>query len=133
MTPWGIRNKIKGILGRGGAPSHADEQVGVTLVLPDGSEHDVRCEARYTLVMASQAIETPIATGCPDGSCGNCNVDVLEGAEHLSPATAAEQKILAERWKHRPNTRLACYAKVVSSGARVKVNSVWTMQSTRGD
>lgn len=133
MTPWGIRNKIKGILGRGGGAAREDDQVGVTLVLPDGTEHDVRCESRYTLVMASQAIETPIATGCPDGSCGNCNVDVLEGGDHLSPPTPAEQKILAEKWKHRPATRLACHARVVGTGARVKVHNVWTMQSTRGD
>lgn len=130
MTPWGIRKKIKSLVG--GAAPERDEQYSVQLVLPDGSQHTVQCEPRYTLVMASQAIDTPIATGCPDGACGNCNVEVLDGGSALAPPTVAEQKILDEKWKHKPGTRLACHAKVVGNGAKVKVNNVWTMSSTRG-
>lgn len=132
MTPWGIRKKIKGILGGGGGASTSDE-VTATLVLPNGREAEVRGEPRYTLVMASQTLETPIATGCPDGTCGNCNVTVLEGGEHLSTPLAAEQKILDDKWKHKPGTRLACHARLQTSGAKVKVHNVWTMDTTKGD
>lgn len=138
MTPWGIRSRVKGLVqGALGKPvggrTAQDEQVRVRMVLPDGSSHDVSCEPRYTLVMASQSIETPIATGCPDGQCGGCNVDVLEGADALLPASAAETKLLTEKHGGRANVRLACHAKVVGNGATVKVHNVWRMESTRGE
>ncbi len=138
MTPWGIRSRVKGLvqgaLGKtGGTRTEQDEQVRVRIVLPDGTSHEVACEPRYTLVMASQSIETPIATGCPDGQCGGCNVDVLEGADALLPPAAAETKLLAEKHGSRANVRLACHAKVVGSGAVVKVHSVWSMENTRGE
>jgi ferredoxin len=134
MTPFGIRNRLRQALGRGGGGGgDASESLAVRFVMPGGAEHEVRCEPRYTLVMASQTIDTPIATGCPDGHCGGCNVDVLEGASALAPASAAEQKLLDEKWSARPDTRLACHAKVVGSGARVRVHTVWSMDQTRGE
>jgi ferredoxin len=134
MTPFGLRNRLKQALGRGAPASPAAEQsLSVRFVLPDGKEHEVRCEPKYTLVMASQTIDTPIATGCPDGHCGGCNVDVLDGAAALQPASAAEQKLLDEKWASRPGTRLACHAKVSGSGARVRVHTVWSMDQTRGE
>ena len=133
MTPWGIRNRIKGALGRGPSTSTRTEHVTLRIVLPGGAEHEVRCEPRYTLVMASQTLETPIGTGCPDGHCGGCNVDVLEGADSLLPPTPAEQKILDEKWAGKKSTRLACHAKLASSGAKIKVFNVWSMDNTRGE
>ena len=39
------------------------------------------------------------------GQCGTCVVDIVEGAENLSPRTAAEEKLL----RKRPSScRLAC-------------------------
>lgn len=132
MTPWGIRSKIKGALGLGGAPAkkNSDPSYSVTMILPSGKEQTVRCEERYTLVMASQMLESPIATGCPDGHCGTCAVDVLDGTG-LAPPTDAEQKILAE--KAKPGQRLACHARVVGDGAKIKIAAVWTMDNVRGD
>lgn len=129
MTPWGIRQKLKTALGisKGGAAG-SDPMYSVTLVLPDGTEKNVRCEARYTLVMASQSLETPIATGCPDGHCGSCAVDVLSSTG-LSAPLEAETKILAE--KAKPGQRLACHARVVGDGAKVKVGTVWSMDAFR--
>lgn len=129
MTPWGLRAKLKSALGRG-QPAPADETVSLTLVMPGGQEHTVRCEPRYTLVMASQTLDTPIATNCPDGHCGDCAVDVLD-ATGLLPATPAEARILEEK-KLGSGVRLACHAKVGGSGAKVKVRRVWTMDSVRG-
>jgi ferredoxin len=132
VTPWGIRNRIKGIVG--GADKKAtrsDDELTLTIVLPTGKEYSVKAEPRYTVVMASQTLETPIATGCPDGGCGGCTIDVLDGSG-LAPATAAEQKLLDEKWKEKPTFRLACHARIIGSGARVKATSVWTMDTTRG-
>ena len=43
------------------------------------------------------------------GQCGTCVVDVVEGANNLSPRTAVEEKML----RKRPSTcRLACQATV---------------------
>lgn len=134
MTPFGIRNRLKQALGRGAPGARQDEEaLTVRFVLPDGKEHEVRCEPKYTLVMASQTIDTPIATGCPDGHCGGCNVDVLEGAAGLASPSAAEQKLIDEKWSTRPGTRLACHAKVVGSGTKVRVHSIWSMDQTRGE
>ncbi len=136
MTPWGLRAKLKGAVGglvggRGGAA--AVEQVRVRVVLPSGVESEVRCEPRYTLVMATQTLDTPIATGCPDGTCGGCDVDVLEGGDALLPPSAAEQRLLTEKHAGRSGKRLACHAKVVGDGAKVRVHKVWSMDSTRGE
>lgn len=128
MTPWGIRNRIKSLVGRpGGAKS--DERLRLTLVMPDGAAHEVEAEARYTLVMASQSLETPIATGCPDGGCGTCVVDVLDGRGLAAP-TDSETKLLKE--KAKPGQRLACHTRIEGSGAKVKVHQVWSIEQTRG-
>jgi ferredoxin len=131
MTPWGIRKRIKSLVGGGAGRAADDEQLTLAMVLPNGQERTVRAEPRYTLVMASQSLETPIATGCPDGGCGGCTVEVLDPAGIAQP-TAAEQKLLDEKWKEKPNYRLACHARVVGNGGRVKVHSVWSIDSTRG-
>lgn len=131
MTPWGIRKKIKSLVGGGAAGAAQDEQLSLTIVLPDGKEHTVSAEPRYTLVMASQTLETPIATGCPDGACGGCTVEVLDPAGIGQPS-AAEQQLLDEKWKDKPNFRLACHARVVGNGGRIKAMSVWSMDTTRG-
>lgn len=128
MTPWGIRKRIKSALGRSG-PAEREASYTLTLVLPDGSAHEVRAEERYTLVMASQSLETPIATGCPDGHCGNCAVDVLED-KGLAAPSEAEAKLLRE--KARPGQRLACHARVVGGGGRFRVHQTWSMATTAG-
>lgn len=132
MTPWGIRKRIKSLVSGGGGRGPAeDEQHTLTIILPDGKEAQVKAESRYTIVMASQTLETPIATNCPDGGCAGCAVDVLDPAG-LAPPTAAEQKLLDEKWKNNPTYRLACHARITGSGAKVKAMSVWSMDVTRG-
>ncbi len=128
MTPWGIRNRIKSALGRPARPA-GDQSHTLTLVLPDGSAHQVKAEERYTIVMASQSLETPIATGCPDGHCGQCAVDVLVDAGLAAPAEA-ETKILKE--KAKPGQRLACHARIIGSGGRFAVHQTWSMDQTAG-
>ncbi len=130
MTPFGIRNKLKAMLGRPAPSGRVDERVPITFVTPDGVEKQVLSELRYTLVMASQTLEAPIATGCPDGHCGNCVVEVLD-ATGVSEPTTAEAKLLAG--KPDKNIRMACHARVVGPGAKIKVREVWSMESMRGD
>ncbi len=128
MTPWNLRKRIKSALGR--TEPERDETYTLTLILPDGTAHEVKAEARYTLVMASQSLETPIATGCPDGGCGGCGVDVVD-ERGLAAPTDAEAKLLREKGK--PGQRLACHARINGSGARVKVLSTWSMEQTAGE
>ncbi|MSP56629.1 MAG: 2Fe-2S iron-sulfur cluster binding domain-containing protein [Myxococcales bacterium] len=130
MTPFGLRNKLKSILGRSGQTERVDERVPLTFTTPDGTVTEVQSELRYTLVMASQTLEKPIATGCPDGHCGHCIVDVLD-ATGLGEPSPAEAKLLAE--KTEKSIRLACHARVVGPGAKIKVREVWSMDSVRGE
>lgn len=106
----------------------------LVLVLPDGSEHTVHPEPGYTLVMASQTLETPIHTQCPDGRCGLCTVEVLEGADALKPASDAERALLDQQLgpARDPRIRLACHARIVGSGARVRVGKVWSLEQATG-
>ena len=43
--------------------------------------------------------------------CGNCCVEIVEGAEALSPMTESERRLLAELGRG-PHTRTACTARV---------------------
>lgn len=126
-----LRRRVHGLL-----RSQREEQevIEIDLVLPDGSEHRVRAEPGYTLVMASQTLETPIHAHCPDGHCGLCQVDVLAGAEALRPASEAEAALLDEHMgsDRDPDVRLACHARVERSGARIGVRKVWSLESAGG-
>lgn len=131
MTPFGIRKKLKSLVGRDQQP--AIVRYPLTFVLPDGSEHRVEAEEHYTLVMASQTLPAPINTGCPDGACGKCRVEAHDGTG-LSPRKDAERKVIA-RWMKdaTPNTRLACHARVAGPGARVEVFDLFDFKSVQGD
>jgi ferredoxin len=130
VTPWGLRSRLKKALGR--APAEvARERISVSFALPSGAVEEVQCEPRYSLVMASQALDTPIATGCPDGTCGGCVVEILEGGG-LAEAGAKESALLKEKGVGE-GMRLACHARVIAGGARVRVRDVWTMESVRGE
>lgn len=130
MTPWGIRKKVKAALGIQTGGAAKEDTVSLTMILPNGSQHAISCEQGYTLVMASQSLETPIATNCPDGHCGHCAVDVVD-ATGLRAPSSAEATILKEKG-HGADVRLACHAKVNASGAKIRVRNVWTMDSVKG-
>ncbi len=136
MSRFQIRKRIKSALGRNDSVSERDPTVELTLILPDGSVHVLRTEPHYTLVMASQTLDTPIHTFCPDGHCGECQVEVLAGHDALRPPTEAERDLLDETLgaDRDPNIRLACHARLVGGGARVRVGHVWSLEgATRGE
>ncbi len=129
MSRFRLRERLKSrLLGRG-APDDGPE-----LVLPDGSEHRVRTEPHYTLVMASQTLDTPIHSHCPDGHCGQCQVEVLAGMDALRPPTEAETALLDEHLgpDRDPAIRLACHTRLLGSGARVQVGKVWSIEEATG-
>lgn len=132
MTPFGIRKKLRGLVGRGGGKTPEVVRHAVTFVLPDGLEHTVQAEERYTLAMASQFLPAPIATACPDGQCGHCVVEILDGSGIAEP-TDSERKVIEKVHKrYDPKKRLACHARIDGPGARVKVFSLFDYDSVRG-
>ena len=130
MTPFGIRKKLRKLAGRGGPPEV--ERFPLTIVLPDGTEQQVVAEKHYTLVMASQSLPKPLATGCPDGTCGNCRVEVLDPSG-LSPIKDKEREVIAQ-WipDATPNTRLACHARVLGPGAKVRAFNLFDLDAITG-
>ncbi len=54
----------------------------------------------------------PVASSCNgDGVCAKCRIEILEGAENLSPIEERE-KFLIEKNKIPKNFRISCQAKV---------------------
>ncbi len=150
MSRFGIRKRVKGLLGRTEAPQII--QYPVTFVLPDGSEVVIQAEERYSLLMASQGLPSPISTGrragstCPDGGCDLCRVEVLDAAG-LTVMSAVEKKVMDDHsagveYEGRrrepvpapgPSTRLACHARIIGPGARIKVHALVDFDALRGD
>ena len=148
MTPFKIRKRVKRLLRK---PKPEIIRHAVVFVLPDGTEQTVQVEEHYTLMMASQALPSPIGSGrragstCPDGGCGACQVEILSGAG-LSPVGVAEREALdayvagdpyegsarEAMGELLPGIRLACHAKVLGAGAKVKVLSLVDFDALRG-
>jgi ferredoxin len=49
-----------------------------------------------------------VAFGCNEGLCGSCAIDILDGAENLSPLTENEEAFGFDEKK-----RLGCQAKII--------------------
>ncbi|MGB0639548.1 MAG: hypothetical protein ACPGTU_09450 [Myxococcota bacterium] len=149
MSRFGIRKKLRGML-----DSKSSEIIRhpVTYILPDGSSQVVHAEEGYDLLMASQALPSPISTGrraggpCPDGGCGLCRVDVLD-ATGLSDQKDRERGTIEahvrgdmhegrEREAGPPATeftRLACHVRIQGGGGRVQVPELFDYDSITGD
>ncbi len=85
----------------------------VTFVLQ--GEYEVACTAGMTLLEASEHTARPLDSDCGGfAACNACRVDVLEGADALTPKDEAEQPFL-----EAPSQRLGCQARLL--GARVVV------------
>lgn len=57
------------------------------------------------------------------GMCATCHVFIKDGMESLSPLTRREQRTLEVITTCKPNSRLACQARVVGSGVVVELPS----------
>ncbi len=136
MSRFQLRKRLRARLDRALATEREEVQaIHVRFLLPDGSEHGVQTEPHYTLIMASQTLDTPINAPCPDGHCGDCQVTVLEGAQALRPATEAETELLdsALGSDRDPRVRLACHARLSGSGALIQVEQVWNLADMTGE
>lgn len=135
MTRFHVRERVKGLLLRGLGQGRVErETLEVVFDLPDGTVARVHAQPQYTLVMASQLLDTPIHTACPDGRCGQCTVDVLAGESGLQPPSPREVEVMdAVLGRDRAtNVRLACHARVIGPGVHVRVHKVWRMEEARG-
>lgn len=126
MTPFGIRKKIKALLGLGGAEAPQKQNLRpqrpkVTLVLvgPDGQEQVFEGDAGSSPLYISGNMAKPIASGCNDSSCSTCRIEVLEGEENLSPRSAREAATL--KANNRPEQlRLACCSEILKGTVKVR-------------
>ncbi|HET7437048.1 MAG TPA: 2Fe-2S iron-sulfur cluster-binding protein [Thermoanaerobaculia bacterium] len=66
-----------------------------------------------TVLDLARRAGAPLGNSCGGvGVCARCRVRVLEGAEHLSPATSIEQRFGSARG-FAPDERMACQAVVL--------------------
>ena len=128
MTPFGIRKKLKALLFGGQQtpipPRPEIPRYTVGFELPDGSNYETEAKHEDSLVLASGRGPMPINTGCADGTCGTCQVDVLEGAEQLSAADEYEEKTKKENGVPMER-RLGCQAAVLGEGVKVRIINVF--------
>ena len=149
MSRFQIRRRLKGLLDKG--PTEI-VRYRVTYELPDGTEQVVEAEEGYSLLMASQALPSPISTGrraggtCPDGGCGLCRIEMVDDTG-LSSQTDRERRTIDAHVQGEPHegrerepgppatetTRLACYTRVQGDGGRVKVIELFDYDSIKGD
>jgi ferredoxin len=150
MSRFGIRKKLKKMFLGPESPKY--KTFDITYILPDGQEQVVEAEERYTVLMASQSLPSPISTGrraggnCPDGQCGSCRIEI-ENAIGLSEKNDFEQSILdavAQGLPHEgrcrdigspqtPNSRLACHTRIIGSGSRIIVPALVNYDDLKGD
>ena len=65
----------------------------------------------------------PVAFSCRSATCGTCRVEVLEGAENLEPAGAAEVEVLSVFRDDASRVRLACQAWVKAGDGVVRLRA----------
>ena len=128
MTPFGIRKKLKSLLGLGGSASASPQPPArtsfeVTFDCPDGSSYIATAKDGDSLVLAAGRGPQPISTGCTDGTCGTCRVDVLAGADSLTMADPHELKTKADVGVP-DSQRLGCHTGVIGPGVRVHITNI---------
>ena len=57
----------------------------------------------------------PVASSCSSAAvCGKCVMQVVEGAENLSPPSEHEKKLL-QRDKRQPSERISCMVRILGN------------------
>ena len=127
MSRFGIRKKIKSLMGWDSSPkppsAPARPKYPVTFVLPNGESYTADAKEGDSLVLTSGRGPYPISTGCSDGTCATCRVEVLEGLDSLTRADDHENKTKADN-EIDSGLRLGCQAAVIGSGVKVKIINV---------
>ena len=126
MTPFKIRKRLKGILGRSKAPTPQPPALptyGVQFICPDGETYSVTAKEGDSLVLAAGRGPQPINTGCSDGTCGTCRVDVLSGEESLTQADGYENKTKTQVGVPE-HQRLGCQTGIIGAGVAIRITNV---------
>ncbi len=126
MTPFGIRKKLKALLGLGKPPKPPPPprpKYLVTFVLSDESDYAVEAKQGDSLVLASGRGPYPISTGCSDGTCGTCSVEVLDGSSNLTPADSYEEDTKKNNGV-ADHMRLGCQTAVLGEGVKVRIINI---------
>lgn len=130
MTPFRIRSKLKAALqkARGGGSDTGPKapvrpSYTVRFELPDGTSYEVEAKEQDSLVLASGRGARPISTGCADGTCSTCQVEVIAGGDQLTPPDEHEAKTKTEN-NVDPARRLGCQAGVMGPGVHVRIINV---------
>lgn len=76
---------------------------------PDNVTHE--CEDGMSLIDICEEVEVSLSFGCTEGTCGVCELTVLEGRENLSKITEEEKDYLYEE-DLEGGMRLGCQVKV---------------------
>lgn len=76
--------------------------IGATITVPRGTR----------IVEVAEKVGASIPFGCKENDCGDCMVDVLQGAGNLSAPSALEADLLKKKFA-KPGFRLACQAMVL--------------------
>jgi len=123
MTPFKIRKRLKALLGLGQESEEARPPLRSKVVLrvvdDGGMEQSFEGHEGDTVLFVSGNMEKPIGSGCNDSTCATCRVEVLDGAEYLSPQGDHECKTLREN-QHPEHLRLACCAEILRDSVHVR-------------
>ncbi|MEM6533100.1 MAG: 2Fe-2S iron-sulfur cluster-binding protein [Myxococcota bacterium] len=84
---------------------------------------EVVTESRVLDALTKSGSDVLMACG-GKGICATCHVYVQSGAENLTPMTAREKLSLKTLSNAKPNSRLACQAKVLGDGVEVTLPGV---------
>ena len=127
MSRFGIRKRIKKMLGWNAGPkppsAPARPRYPVTFVLPNGSSYEAEAKEGDSLVLVSGRGAYPISTGCSDGTCATCRVEVIEGGDLLTSPDELETNTKRENGVD-DSLRLGCQSAVMGAGVKVKIINV---------
>lgn len=88
--------------------------------LNGGTPAIIKTQERLLDAMLSKQVVVKMLCG-GRGLCATCHVHVVAGAAQLTPLTSRENLTLAVLTGAKPNSRLACQARVLGDGVQVEL------------
>jgi ferredoxin len=118
MTPFGIRRRLKSMIGLGGKPPVKREEkpkFSITVIGPAERRQSAEVPVGQTVLLSAGSLGAPIASGCSDSSCSTCRFEVLSGDDLLTPRNDLEVATLKANARDA-HLRLGCQATVQRQG-----------------
>lgn len=128
MTPFGIRKRLKRLLGLEASAKPAKKRpevprFEVRFELPDGTSYEAKGKAGDPIARISGRGPRPLSTGCADTSCGTCAIEIIAGEGQITPESDHEAR--TRKANGVPDgRRLACATAITGPGVVVQVFSV---------